>query len=411
MGAVKKAAPILEQAAALRVVGQDPPAAAVLHTALDRGLPLTVEGDLDPRALDDYAQVDPALTIAPGKLPPAKSLPAGMGYAGLSPVARHHYLEWLKQPNSVAAPPAFRHLYVANLEVRLLEGGAAAARARAALDALLHAAVWAGSDLPARALLLGAWAAQDGAEIERLIAALAPGDAPRPPDAAHAGLVDVALGWLALLGLPLSAVTATAAARAWRLPQADLSPAAVRLRVGSLAATLGAEPLAHALAQAGEEARPPRPWRCAHRDLRVALPQPRLRRTLAPLLEEMFAAADFAPEQSPGPATAGADEATDAGERAGESAERDGWSLVLEFGHSRSEYFDIVLQAVQRLPGYAALLDEHRRMIYRVTFRRSEIRRFWRIWDYVQTWAGTRVYVNGKELDRWQVWPYSQYLR
>jgi hypothetical protein len=404
MGGVKKTATALEQAAALRVAGQDPPAAAVLHAAIARGLPLTIEGGPDPRASDDYAQADLLLAATMGKLPPAQTLPAGTGYAGLPPVARHHYLEWLKQPASVAAlpaPPAFHHLYVANLEVRLLEGGAHAARARAALDALLHAAAWAGSDLPGRALLLGAWAAQDGPEIERLAAALA-------PNAAQAGLVEAALGWLALLGLPLTAETAIAAARAWRLPQAALSPAAVRLRVDSLAATLGAEPLAHALAQAGDEARAPRPWRCTHRDLRVALPQPRLRRALAPLLQEVFAAADFTPEPPPAPAEESQDEAADDRNAA---AGRDGWSLVLEFGHSRSEYFDIVLQAVQRLPGYAALLDEHRRMIYRVTFRRGEIRRFWRIWDYMQAWADTRVYVNGKELDKWQVWPYSQYFR
>ena len=410
MGGVKKTATALEQAAALRVAGQDPPAAAVLHAAAARGLPLTVEGGPDPRALDDYAQVDPLLATTAGKLSPAKKLPAGMGYAGLPPVARYHYLEWLKQPNSVAAlpaPPAFHHLYVANLEVRLLEGGAQVLGARAALNALIGAAGWPSPDLPARALLLGAWAAQDGPEIERLIVALAPADAPAAPDPARADLVDVALGWLALLGLPLTAESASAAARAWGLPQANLAPAAVRLRVDSLAATLGAEPLAHALAQAGDEARAPCPWRCTHRDLRVAVPQPRLRRALAPLLQEMLTAVDFTPEPPPAQAPESADDA-DAGEAA---AGRDGWSLVLEFSHSRSEYFDIVLRAVQRLPGYAALLDENRRMIYRVTFRRSELRRFWRIWDYVQTWADTRVYVNGKELDKWQVWPYSQYIR
>ena len=108
MGGVKKAAALLEQAAALRVAGQDPPAAAVLHAAVARGLPLAVEAGPDARASDDYAQVDPALATTPGKLSPAAALPAGMGYAGLPPVARHHYLEWLRQPNAVAALPAVR---------------------------------------------------------------------------------------------------------------------------------------------------------------------------------------------------------------------------------------------------------------------------------------------------------------
>lgn len=406
---MKKAAALLEQSAALRVAGQDPPAAAVLHDAVARGLPLIVQGESDPRASDDYAQVDPALAAAAGPLPPPGSLPAGMGYAGLPPAARFAYLEWLKQERTIPvqpAPPAFQHLYVANLEVRLLEGGAPAARAGAALHALLAAPAWAASDLPARALLLGAWAAQDGPAVEQLIAALAPPDVPQPPPAPRAALVDVALGWLALWGIPLHAATATAAARAWRLPPTAVAPAAVRLRLDSLAAALGAEPLAHALAQAGEEARAPRAWRCTHRDLRLALPQPSVRPLLAPRLEELLAGTDV-----DAPAAAGAEAGAGAADAEGEDAGRDGWSLVLEFGHSRSEYFDIVLHNAQRLPGYAALLDEHRRLVYRITFRRGEMRRFWRLWDYVQTWADTRVYVNGKELDRWKVWPYSQYLR
>jgi hypothetical protein len=56
-------------------------------------------------------------------------------------------------------------------------------------------------------------------------------------------------------------------------------------------------------------------------------------------------------------------------------------------------------------------MDEDRRLIYRIIFRKSEMRRFWRIWDYVHGWTSTRVYLNGSELEKWQVWPYSQYLK
>ena len=90
---------------------------------------------------------------------------------------------------------------------------------------------------------------------------------------------------------------------------------------------------------------------------------------------------------------------------------RNDWNLVLEFEHSRSAYFDFALALAQRQEGYTMLLDENRRMIYRVVFRKNKLSSFWRLWNWVQTWGGTHVYVNGKELEKWQVWPYSQYLR
>jgi hypothetical protein len=93
------------------------------------------------------------------------------------------------------------------------------------------------------------------------------------------------------------------------------------------------------------------------------------------------------------------------------SLEELGWRLILEFSSNRSEYFDYVLIQSQKLAGYSQLMDEDRRMVYRIIFRKSEMRRFWRIWDYVHGWTSTRVYLNGQELEKWKVWPYSQYLR
>ena len=85
--------------------------------------------------------------------------------------------------------------------------------------------------------------------------------------------------------------------------------------------------------------------------------------------------------------------------------------LIVEFGASRSDVFNYVLRQAQKQPGFQQIMDENRHIIYRVPFRRSEMRRFWHLWDYVQGWATTRVYCDGRQLDKWQIYPYSQYLR
>ena len=86
-------------------------------------------------------------------------------------------------------------------------------------------------------------------------------------------------------------------------------------------------------------------------------------------------------------------------------------TIILEFGESRSEYFDYVLHLARSLDSYSQLMDEDRRLIYRIRFRKSKLRKFWRIWEYVQNWSSTRIYVDGDEIERWKVWPYSQFLR
>lgn len=52
---------------------------------------------------------------------------------------------------------------------------------------------------------------------------------------------------------------------------------------------------------------------------------------------------------------------------------------VLEFEHSRSAYFDFALALAQRQEGYTMLLDENRRIIYRVVFRKNKLSSFWRL--------------------------------
>ncbi|RIK27067.1 MAG: hypothetical protein DCC55_39615, partial [Chloroflexi bacterium] len=70
---------------------------------------------------------------------------------------------------------------------------------------------------------------------------------------------------------------------------------------------------------------------------------------------------------------------------------------MLEFGHSRSELFRFALSIAQRMPGFSQLLDENRKLVYRVIFKKSEMRNFWRLWDYVQSWSSTHIYLNGQE--------------
>jgi hypothetical protein len=148
------------------------------------------------------------------------------------------------------------------------------------------------------------------------------------------------------------------------------------------------------------------------------LPQPDLRDLLEPSLRDVLAVADVADDDAApvgnlaalDPSQAATSAAQDAQE-AEPSLEELGWRLILEFSSNRSEYFDYVLIQAQKLPGYSQIMDEDRRIVYRIIFRKSEMRRFWRIWDYVHGWTATRVYLNGMELEKWKVWPYSQYLR
>ena len=155
----------------------------------------------------------------------------------------------------------------------------------------------------------------------------------------------------------------------------------------------------------GDGARTPLPWRCQHRDLRLAFPQPRLRPLLEPLLADMLTystllPAAMAPEAEEGSASSSASD-----------AELNRAHLIIEFGHSRSEVFAYALRQAQKQAGFMQIMDETRHVIYRVPFRRNETRRFWTLWESVQNWSSSRIYCEGRELEKWQVYPYSQYMR
>lgn len=387
-----------------RIAGMDAPAAAVLRRATARlgefdviTLLREAAPHADSSADDDadYAQIDPALAHEAG---PHDDPPPGVGYAGLTPAQRDAFLTWLAAPQH-PAPLAFQQIYLAWLETSLLESlGRGHAdglqRTQRELARLRAWPQWATNDQHGRTLLFATFLLDDAAAMDDWLA--------DRPSFAHLG---IGLGLLARRGVALSA-------RALRtlLAQAgagEVSEPIAVLRLQSLHDTLSAEPLAWALAQAGESLI--QPWRCAHRDLRLALQQPDLWPLLRPHVVELARVSLEEPVPMPVEEAelAHAPEATEGKGKRDSSA----WRLVLEFGHSRSEYFDFALRHAQRMQGFVALLDENRHIVYRVTFRRSEMRRFWTLWDYVQGWSGTRVYVGGVEIDKWKVWPYSQYLQ
>jgi hypothetical protein len=90
----------------------------------------------------------------------------------------------------------------------------------------------------------------------------------------------------------------------------------------------------------------------------------------------------------------------DAEESSDDTPGATGWQVVLEFGESRSDFFTFALELAQRRPGYVALMDEDRHLIHRVHFRKGEVPHFWRLWEYVQSWSSVKVYLNGDEISK-----------
>jgi hypothetical protein len=390
--------------ALLRVVGRAAPLRELLQRAVESGVPVQFVPNLVAHMttgtgeIEDASAVDGSLALANEAAPAPQP---GTSYAGLSPAQRHAFLSWSRKPES-QTPLAFQQLYLANLEARLFE----VTYRQTALEKLLDLggnATWRTNPALHRAFMLACWLRQAGEDlVEWNITRSLPTD-----------LLGVALGQQALLGTPLTPAQLGEAITTWKLgtrPPDDL----LKLRLDSLTAILGQPPLAYALSQAGEAAASPRPWRMAHRGLRLLIPQPDLRPILEPALRDLMVVADVQTESEP-PVGALASlapaetVATPEGETQ-PSLEELGWRLILEFGSNRSEYFDYVVAQAQKLAGYSQLMDEDRRIVYRIIFRKSEMRRFWRIWDYIHGWTSTRVYLNGVELEKWKVWPYSHYL-
>uniref|UniRef100_A0A7C1JU98 Uncharacterized protein n=1 Tax=Caldilinea aerophila TaxID=133453 RepID=A0A7C1JU98_9CHLR len=380
----------------IRIAGRDRPLAMIVSEAQRYALPVSISCVV-PSPDEDYALLDPTLHVTSVDLrgpTPNEPAPApGLSYSAFTSRQRGWFLAWAEIP-LMPAPPAFQQLYLAMLEVRLLEEGEAAEVALAELARFRESDAWSQTPGFWRTALLAAWLRQDGAMLAEWLAA-----APIPVE-----LTGIALGLQALLTTPLSAAEARQMLEAWKHAPVELPEPVLELRLHSLTSALGQDPLQHALRTSGETAHALRPWRCQHRELRIHLPQPDLRRTLEPLLCELTATnvERAEPASVEEPPAAGNTKIQEELERA---------HVILEFCQSRSEYFPFVLRLAQRHDGFMQLLDEDRRLIYRVAFRKSEMGAFWRIWTYVQSWSATRVYCKGQELQKWQVYPYSQYLR
>lgn len=376
----------------LRVAGRDASLTEVVARFQARPLPVTLH---TPTSDEDFALIDPALTATtePATSPEATPM-SGLSYAAFTPRQRSWFLAWQGTPLT-PAPPAFQQLYLASLEVRLLEGNRSA---WLQLEELLQSDAWAPNPGLWRVALLAAWLAQDGAMLGQWLAAH-----PAPSE-----LTGVALGMQALLDAPLTAAEAIQVARTWDHPIAGVAEAVLALRLQSLATTLGQAPLQWSLAHLDAAARTSRPWRCQHRDLRLDLPQPDVRRPLEQLFNQLAQAPATA---SPTPTDLSGASALDDNVETEVTDELSRAHLILEFRQSRSEFFAVALRQAQKRPGFMQLLDEDRHVVYRVAFRKNEMNAFWQLWNYVQNWTGTRVYRLGQELQKWQVYPYSQYLR
>lgn len=403
----------------IRLLGRDALAGRVLAETARReeGFPFFRVDSAHSRTppLDDYTQIDPTLPLdrddgsAPDPLPHTS-------YAGMTPVQRRRFAHWLFSPE-LAAPEAFRHLYLAWLELALLteEGRAAAIET---IAARLDAPAWAGHRGLAQTAMLAGWLSQDGPLVARGLA--------------HGGLspeqLSLGCGWLASLQHPLEPDCALSLAKGWQIFRQDQTGRAtdddrglLSLRITSLSNTLGADPLAWALehrqqenettndaSPAGDQERGAsdtwRLWHPVHRQIRLLVPFVDLRAGLEPKLLELFAGLPQAQPRGPETSTPGQSPGI-AQAQAGE------WTLILEFGNSRSQHYDYVAHLARKQPGYQLLMDETRQLIHRIRFRKRNIRQFWRLWNYVENWSDVRVYVNGQEVQKWNVYPYSAEMR
>ena len=350
--------------------------------------PVTENASHAASAYVDPYQVDPALSVTHDSGAGVGSASAGSTYAGLAPPQRGAFLTWAQDP-ALPAPPAFQRLLIAHIEVTLLQTGGRDDRILGELIRWSMATPWHHNEWLAKAILLSLWLASNGAGIAKWtsLADVAP------------TVLELALGLQTLLYEELQPPQIATICRAWRIPSGHLSTETASLRLRSITEELGAGPLTYVHGQISPLDLRPKPWRAAHRDLRFSLPQPSIRPLLQPLLKEIATS-----EQN------GAISPQSQTETSVPSTQHT-WLLILEFGHSRSDFYPIVLELARRMPSYVQLLDENRRLVHRVAFEKRDIRKFWRIWDYVQNWSTTHIYLDGQELEHWKVWPYSQYLR
>ena len=153
----------------MRIGGRDRPLSIVVTNAQARALPVELNCTA-PSPDEDFALIDPTLAVtADAAAPPEPPPTPGLGYAAFTPRQRGWFLAWLDAPLG-PAPVAFQQLYLASLEVRLLEGDAQAKAASAELLRLSASDAWrANADL-GRVAIFAAWLQQDAAALTGWIA-------------------------------------------------------------------------------------------------------------------------------------------------------------------------------------------------------------------------------------------------
>ncbi len=346
---------------------------------------------------EDYTLIDPTLAVGrPADVAAVAPPRSGLGYGGMTPEQRACFLDWLEDPMQ-PMHASYQELYVAHLEARLFEESPSASHAHGWMTRLEGTPAWRTNEALARAIMLGFFLLKDGAGMANWLTSGEP----------SSRLFDVGLGWQALLDAPITTGQLGEMIVRWALA-ANVPPAEMlKSRLDSLTATLGTEPLSYARSLWTDEDLRPMTWRCAHRDLRITIPQPSVRKIIEPALVDVLRIDRVPAGNGQSPEFYAPRQAACTDEPA---MVADNY-LILEFQQSRSEHFDYVLDIARRMEGFAQLMDEDRHIIYRLAFRKSKLRQFWRIWDYVQSWSSTRIYVEGEELEKWKIWPYSQFLR
>jgi hypothetical protein len=254
-------------------------------------------------------------------------------------------------------------------------------------------------NLRERTLFWACWLQQNGAMLDRLL-----------EEGAFGELAGQVLGALARLGWRLRAGHVRTLGQIWLGQTTALTDAVLDLRLHSLRTQLGAEPLLSALAGLGETAEVAQPLRLNHRDLRVAVAVPNLRPLVEPWLSELLTVTDGFQAPLPAAGDAGQVEGSDGGAVATDYPATQA-HIIVEFSQSRSATFTAALRLASKHRSFRQLMDEQRTLVYRVTYRSSEMHSFWRLWELVQSWNSTRIYCRGKELQGWQVYPYSEHLR
>ncbi|MEZ4718907.1 MAG: hypothetical protein R2851_22885 [Caldilineaceae bacterium] len=237
----------------MRVLGVDRPAAQVLTDALRHGAPLQRRGSAPggQEMSDDYALIDPLLHVEEPVDPACVPRPRGTGYAGMTPAQRGVFLAWLADPRGRAG--RLPQLYLAHLEVHLLESTPVRARALNRLFELQAAPGWQRHHDLYRAILLGCWLTGASDPLVDWLAAT------RLPGA----VLEVALACQAQFDTPLTPPEFGQMLATWGMSSVDLPVDMLKTRLASLEATLGAPPLAYVQSQWQAADLVPRPWRCA----------------------------------------------------------------------------------------------------------------------------------------------------